>query len=100
MPTWDKLARFRHDWKKLTEAEKRLFLAAVTMFVEDLRAGNGFRKSLRVKPVQGKDGVWEMTWSMGSFDGRATFEFGDEVVEGEPHVIWRRIGGHEIFKDA
>jgi hypothetical protein len=35
-----------------------------------------------------------MTWAD---DGRATFQFGDSVVEGEPHVIWRRVGTHNIF---
>lgn len=33
-------------------------------------------------------------------DGRATFEYVDELRDGEHHVISRRIGGHEIFKDA
>jgi len=27
----------------------------------------------------------------------ATFEYGDEVTEGEPHVVWRRVGTHAIF---
>jgi hypothetical protein len=31
--------------------------------------------------------------------GRATFEYGDEVRPGEPHVIWRRVGTHDIFGD-
>jgi hypothetical protein len=35
-----------------------------------------------------------MTWAD---DGRATFEYGSEIIEGEPHIVWRRIGGHEIF---
>ena len=35
-----------------------------------------------------------MTWAA---DGRATFEYGDEVAEGEPHVLWRRVGTHAIF---
>ncbi|MFD6425369.1 hypothetical protein [Streptomyces sp. NPDC060198] len=36
----------------------------------------------------------EMRWAP---DGRATWQYGDEVRAGEPHVIWRRVGGHEIF---
>lgn len=100
LPTYGRYARFIRDFESLTADQQELFRKAVRKFIEDLRAGAGFRKSLRVKPIQGKDGVWEMTWSMGSFDGRATFEYGDEVVDGETHVIWRRIGGHDIFKDA
>jgi len=45
--------------------------------------------------VQGYPGVWEMTWAP---DGRATFEYGDELHPGEQHIIWRRIGTHGIFR--
>ena len=31
-------------------------------------------------------------------DGRATFTYGAPVRENEPHVAWRRIGTHDIFK--
>ncbi|HEV7161625.1 MAG TPA: hypothetical protein VGN25_00075 [Solirubrobacteraceae bacterium] len=30
-------------------------------------------------------------------DGRATFEYGVEVMAGEPHVIWRRVGTHAVL---
>lgn len=48
----------------------------------------------RVKRVRGTSGVWEMTWAA---DGRATFEYGDELRPGTPHIIWRRIGTHDVF---
>jgi hypothetical protein len=35
-----------------------------------------------------------MTWAP---DGRATFSYGTPVKEGEAHIIWRRIGTHDIF---
>jgi hypothetical protein len=54
-----------------------------------------FPKKLRVKPVAGAPGIWEMTWSFTGPDGRATFEWID--IAGEPAVRWRRIGGHAIF---
>jgi len=41
-------------------------------------------------------GVWEITWAP---DGRATFEYGDELHPGEPHIRWRRIGGHDILQE-
>jgi len=47
-----------------------------------------------VKPVQGAPGVFELTWAP---DGRATFQNGEEQRQGQPHVIWRRIGTHDIF---
>lgn len=31
-------------------------------------------------------------------DGRATWQFGDEVMAGQVHVVWRRIGTHAIFR--
>jgi hypothetical protein len=29
--------------------------------------------------------------------GRATFEIGKSLKDDEPHIIWRRIGGHDIL---
>ncbi len=94
MPTYAWLARFGADFDSLSESQQAAFLVAVAQFVEDLRRGGGFRKGLRVKGVQGATGIFEMTWSD---DGRATFEYGDAVTEGEPHVIWRRVGTHAIL---
>jgi hypothetical protein len=45
--------------------------------------------------MQGHPGIWEMSWAP---DGRATFEYGDEVHSGEAHIIWRRVGTHAIFR--
>jgi hypothetical protein len=95
VPTFAWLARFGADFDRLTPAQQAAFLAAVAQFVEDLRAGGQFRNGLRVKGVKGTAGVLEMTWAD---DGRATFQYGDTVVEGEPHVIWRRVGTHDIFR--
>jgi hypothetical protein len=46
--------------------------------------------------VRSVAGVYELTWGP---DGRATFSYGRSVVEGEPHIIWRRIGAHEILRN-
>ena len=94
MPTYAWLARFAKDFDGLTPAHQAAFLAAVAQFVEDLQGGRGFRKGLRVKGIQGATGIFEMTWAA---DGRATFEYGEPVREGEPHVVWRRVGTHSIF---
>jgi hypothetical protein len=37
-----------------------------------------------------------MTWAP---DGRATFEYGEAIHAGEPHIIWRRCGNHVILDD-
>lgn len=94
MPTRDVLDEFRSGYKKLSPEERQMFRLAVHQFVEDLKRGQGFRGSLRVKSVKRRKGVFEMTWAP---NGRATFEYGDPLTPGDTHIIWRRIGGHEIF---
>ncbi len=100
LPTFETTARFDRDVRKLPQPERERFVDTVrNKFVPDVTKGQ-FRPGLRVKPVQGvkvADGespVMEMTWAP---DGRATWQYGDQRREGEPHVIWRRVGGHEIF---
>jgi hypothetical protein len=95
LPTFERLASFLRDFDALAPDQKADFLRAVVMFVADLRGGKGFRKSLRVKKMTGYDDVWELTWGS---DGRATFEYGQPIKEGHPHVRWRRVGTHDIFK--
>ncbi|CAA9267258.1 MAG: hypothetical protein AVDCRST_MAG77-3719 [uncultured Chloroflexi bacterium] len=94
MPTHEERPQFRRDFDALTHEQQQAFLSALRRFIADLRRGQ-FRAGFRVKRVQGAAFVWEMTWAP---DGRATFEYGSEVRPGEPHVIWRRIGTHDIFR--
>jgi len=94
LPTFGWLSRFHADFQRLTPAQQTVFLAAVAQFVADLASGGQFRKGLRVKGIQGATGIFEMTWAG---DGRATFEYGTPVVEGEPHVVWRRLGTHAVL---
>jgi hypothetical protein len=94
VPTFAWFARFGADFAALSADQQTAFLAAGAQFVADLSAG-AFRSSLRVKDLQGAAGVFEMSWAA---DGRATFQFGREVTPGEPHVIWRRVGTHEVFR--
>ena len=96
MPTHDEMAQFLREFVKLGDVEQDLFIDAMKMMVADLRAKRQMRTSLRVKAVQGHSGIFEMTWAA---DGRATFTFGAEQQPGETHIIWRRIGGHEILKN-
>ena len=90
-PTYEQTDPFRDDLRKLSEDERQRLKSAVAKIVEDLRRGG---KGLRVKHVQSTSGVWEMTWAP---NGRATFEYGPQVHQGEPHVIWRRVGSHSIL---
>lgn len=95
MPTFAWGARFRADFRRLGPEQQRAFLVAVALFVEDLQSGRQLRKGLRVKGVKGAAGVFELTWAD---DGRATFQYGEPVREGEAHIVWRRVGTHDIFK--
>ncbi|MFJ4596667.1 MULTISPECIES: hypothetical protein [unclassified Kitasatospora] len=94
MPTYESPAHFLRDWKGLAPAQKAEFLVAVAQFVTDLRAGQGFRRGLRVRKMQGHPDIWELTWAP---DGRATFHYGHPVQGGEPRIVWRRIGTHDVF---
>jgi hypothetical protein len=95
MPTSDVLNSFRADYKHLTSQQRLAFKSAARQFVEDLKRGQGFRLGLRVKGVRISRGVFEMTWSD---DGCATLEYGTSPHPGDVHIIWRRIGGHEILR--
>ncbi|MBX4176996.1 hypothetical protein [Streptomyces geysiriensis] len=95
MPTYEALPRFAADHHRLTPEQRRRFRRAVAAFVDDLRAGRGrFRASLRVKGVRSAPGVFELTWDG---NGRATWQYGPAIHPGEQHVIWRRIGTHDIL---
>lgn len=94
MPTYAWLGWFRADFERLTTSQQAAFLIAVQHFAEDLQRDRTFRKGLRVKSIQGATGIFEMTWAA---NGQATFQYGDEVSRGEPHVVWRRVGTHAIL---
>ena len=96
VPTYEQEERFKRDLERLTADEKRRFFAAVKKMVHDLKEGQGFRKSLRVKGLQRQREVFEMTWAD---DGKATFALGASPNEGDVHIIWRRIGTHAIFDE-
>jgi hypothetical protein len=95
VPTHAETDQFKRDLEALSPDDRRALKRAVRKFVEGLRSKK-FRKGLRVNGIQGASGIFEMTWAG---DGRATFQYGREVIEGEPHVIWRRVGDHSIFRN-
>lgn len=100
MPTFESTPRFLKDLKRLdSQSLDRFKQVVLEQFVPDVDAGT-FRKSLRVKQMQGTPKgqvVYEMTWA---YDGRATFQYGEEIKDGVPHVIWRRVGTHSALNMA
>jgi hypothetical protein len=93
MPTFESKTSFKQDYKRLTREQRKAFKAIIPKFVADLKAGR-FRPGLHIQAVESRKGAWEITWAP---DGRATFEYGREKLPGEKHIVWRRIGGHEIL---
>jgi hypothetical protein len=96
LPTYSVDPRFTRDYAGLSPEEVRAFLRAKNRFVADLKAGLGIRRGSGVHQLAGHPGIYEFRWSL---RGRATFELGPAVIAGQVHVIWRRIGGHEIYGD-
>ena len=92
-PTFEATPLFWRDHAALTDDQRAAFRRAVEKFVEDLPT-RAFRASLRIRGIQGTPGVFEMTWAP---DGRATFQYGTPPSAEEAHILWRRVGTHEIF---
>jgi len=96
-PTYSVGARAAREYARLSREDRVRFTAARQAFVEALRSNPAaLPPPLRTKRVQGHPGIWELSWAS---DGRASFDYGPEQLEGEPHVRWRRIGTHSIFSD-
>jgi hypothetical protein len=97
VPTFERLARFDREFRRLPRELQRAFLAMLPVFVAALKEDPPvFPPALRVHRVQETAGVWEITFAP---DGRATFEYGAEVMAGEPHVVWRRVGTHAVLSE-
>ncbi len=99
MPTHAQKPAFMRDLKRLNSAQAALFDRRLQEFVADLLdmeqgRRTWFRGALRVKKVRGQSDVYEMSWAS---DGRAIFALGDSLVAGKLHIVWLRIGGHEIL---
>lgn len=94
--------RFLTEFLRLSSHERALFLAAVAAMnaayaARGARARPSWPAHLRVRPMKGHKGIYEMTWSFTGPDGRATFSLTD--ADGEPVIAWRRIGSHAVYRD-
>lgn len=99
---YESTPRFDKDFMALPKQHKAAFLelmpvfnAACDAFYED-PGGFSWPSRLRITPMTSAKGIWEMTWSFVSPDGRATFEF--ITGPGGVRVRWRRIGDHSIYR--
>ena len=94
MPTHDETPEFMREYGALSEDDRRKFRAASAAVRADLPSRR-FRPSLRVKSFRHRDGVFEMSWGQ---NRRALWTYGPEVIPGQPHIVWLRIGTHDIFR--
>lgn len=86
---YNRSKRFERNFKKLPQEIKDAFY---NQFKEFHASHPLMHPSLRVKGVQGKKGIYEITVTM---DIRATFEY---IEDG---VLFRNIGNHdETIKNA
>ena len=96
MPTFDRLALFKREYRKLTPEQKARFRVAVAKLVAALQqTPPSLPGDPLVHPLAGHRGVYELR-----FRARRA---GDVHVRRAgarrtPHVIWRRIGGHDVLE--
>jgi len=91
MPTYEALAAFQRQWGKLDAQQREAFKKALAVFIANLTAGGAFSPELRVHKLVNTE-IWSLTWAR---DGRALFRYGEEVAEGERHIVWEAIGTHD-----
>ncbi len=96
MPTHEERERFLNEYTRLRRAEQQQFKRAVAEFVTALKDHHPPPKKLGIERYERQSGIYEFHWSA---TGRALFRYGPEKTPGEPHVIWLRIGGHEIYDE-
>ena len=105
---FERTDHFKTDYRRLSAANKELFRQAVREFNDACdrfvvsNDPSSWPARLRVKSVVNAPGVFEMTWSFGGPDGRATWEWTSVTdAQGAQHraVRWRRLGDLKIFQD-
>lgn len=93
---------FDRDFKHLPAEHQQQFRAVASgafHAAAERAAAGGDRpwpNCLRVKPVEGTRGIWEMTWSKSNPDGRATWQW--VKFDGLSAILWRRVGDHAVLK--
>jgi hypothetical protein len=94
-PTFDRLAQFKRDYARLTQPQRRLFHAAVKAFVAPLGTNStGASGQAMVQELRQHPGFFELRFDR---DARAIYTFGRALRNGQPHVIWCRVGSDDAL---
>lgn len=95
------LESFRADFRRLPAEQQKLFLQAVCEhFAPAIEAGSfggtpPRPKRPRIRRLSNTE-IYSLTRNFASPDGGATFHL-DKTGDGEPLLVWRRIGDHSIY---
>jgi hypothetical protein len=80
----------------LARTDRKAFRRAKDRFVAALQAKRVHEAGLGIREMTDHPGIFEFRFTA---RGRATFHYGDPVIESEVHIVWRHIGGHEIYRE-
>jgi hypothetical protein len=86
------------DWDALnSEDEWHQFLVAFNRFCAGLERGR-FPRELNVRKIVGSSGIYQLTWGE---DRYATFAYdqSDLDEQGNPRIVWRRIGASTVLEE-
>jgi hypothetical protein len=94
-PTFDRLGQFKRDYVNLTVRQREQFRAAAKKFVAPLSTTPpGELGQSLVREVKGHPGFWELRIDR---ELRAIYTFGTSIRQGQPHVIWCRVGAEDAL---
>jgi hypothetical protein len=94
-PTFDRLAHFKRDYRKLTAEQRQRFRAAAKKVIAPMSTTPpGEPTQPLVRELRGHPGFYEVYIDR---ETRAVYTFGTAVRPGQPHIIWCRIGGAETL---
>lgn len=97
-PTFDRLAQFKRDFRKLTPEQCERFRAAARKLIAPLSSTpRGSPGAPLVRELQEHPGFFDLRVDEGT---RAVYTFGAPVRTGQPHIIWCRIGGAEALEKS
>jgi hypothetical protein len=92
---------FRNDFRRLPAEHQRTFQEVLRKYFLPAVAAGSFSGApswparLRIHRLANTE-IYSLTWNFSSPDGRATFHL-DKTEEGDPVLVWRRIGDHAIY---